>query len=213
VRGARDRETNEAPLWARAEMEAASFAPRRIAPERPAPWRFGIVVAVAIIGLVGLANGLPSVRSGAVVAQPPAALAEATPANAPSPHVAIRPPAIGSVEAGSGSAPVTLRTPTGRDGPITTAAVPVEGLVALRASSIRVALELDKFHRIDAVEIDTNPDGMLRPDTTPAFHLNLALPSPRPIGQLWVVITAYDRSGKSLGTVRRGVLIGAETAG
>jgi hypothetical protein len=213
VRGARDREPTEAPLWARAEADAASFAPRRIAPERHAPSRFAILVAVAIVGLVGLANGLPGVPSGGAVAPPPAALDLATTADAPSPHVAIRPPAIGSVEAGPGSAPVTLRTPTGRDGPITTAAVPVEGLVALRASSIRVALELDKFHRIDAVEIDTNPDGMLRPDTTPAFHLNLALPSPRPIGQLWVVITAYDRSGHPLGTVRRGVLIGAETAG
>ena len=204
MRGARDREPAEAPLWARAEAEAASFAPRRIAPVRRGPWRFAIAVAVAVVGLVGLANGLPAAPSGAVAApsgavavRPPAAPAEATTADAPS----------------SGSAAVTLRTPTGRDGPITTAAVPVEGLVALRASSIRVALELDTFHRIDAVEIDTNPDGMLRPDTTPAFHLDLALPTPRPIGQLWVVITAYDRSGKSLGTVRRGVLIGAETAG
>lgn len=213
MRGARDREPTEAPLWARAEAEAASFAPRRIAPERHSPWRFVIVVAVAIVGLVGLANDLPGVPSGAIVAPAPVALAEATPADVPSSLVAIRPPAIGSVEAGSGSAPVTLRTPTGRDGPITTAAVPVEGLVAARASSIRVALELDKFHRIDAVEIDTKPDGEFRPDTSPAFHLKLALPSPRPIGQLWVVITAYDRSGNPLGTVRRGVLIGAETAG
>jgi hypothetical protein len=212
VRGARDREPTEASLWARAEAEEASFAPRRIAPERHAPWRFAIVVAAAIVGLIGLANGLPAGPSRTVVAPPPGVAADSTPADAPSSHIAIRPPAIGSVQAGSGSAPVTLRTPTGRDGPITTAAVPVEGLVALRASSIRVALELDKFHRIDAVEIDTNPDGMLRPDTTPAFHLDLALPSPRPIGQLWVVITAYDRSGNPLGTVRRGVLIGAETA-
>jgi hypothetical protein len=198
VRGARDREPTEAPLWARAEAEAASFAPRRIAPERHRPWRFAIAVAVAVavVGLVAL-NGLPAVPLGAVVAPPPAAQAATATPDAPS----------------SATAAVTLRTPTGRDGPITTAGVPVEGLVALRASSIRVALELDTFHRIDAVEIDTNPDGMLRPDTTPAFRLDLALPTPRPIGQLWVVVAAYDRSGKSLGTVRRGVLIGAETAG
>jgi hypothetical protein len=171
------------------------------------------VSAAAIVALIGIASGLQVVPSGAVVVQVPKAAPALTPTDAPASRVAVRPPAIGRMEGGSGRASVTLRTPDGRDGPITTAAVPVEGLVALNASSIRIALELDRFHRIDAVDIDTNPDGMLRPDTTPAFHLELTLPTPRPIGQVWVVITAYDRSGNQLGTVRRAVLIGAAAAG
>lgn len=170
------------------------------------------VAAVAIAGLIGLAGASRATPLPAGGQPRFAAATVASPAATVEP-VAVRPPAMGSIAGATGRAPVTLRTPTGRDGPITTAAVPVDGLVALRASSIVVALELGKFHRIDAVEIDTNPDGMLRPDTTPAFHLDLALPTPRPIGELWVVVTAYDRSGNELGTVRRGVLIGAETAG
>jgi hypothetical protein len=213
VRRARDREPTEAPLWARAEAEVASFAPRRIAPERRAPWRFAIVVGAAIIGLIGLANVPQAAPSGAAIVRSPAVVPAVTPSGAAASQVTVRPPPIGRVDGGSGTAAITVRVPTGRDGPITTAGVPVDGLVALRASSIRIALELDRFHRIDAIDIDTNPDGMLRPDSTPTFHVNLALPSPRPVGQVWVVITAYDRSGNQLGTVRKAVLIGAETAG
>ncbi|HYK95706.1 MAG TPA: hypothetical protein VE011_07585 [Candidatus Dormibacteraeota bacterium] len=212
MRGARDREPSEAPLWARAEAEAARFSPRRIAPERRSPWSLVLGAAVAITGLIGLAGASPAQPTQASGQQRFAAASLATPA-ATLEAIDVRPPALGSIQAASGRPPVTLRTPTGRDGPITTAAVPVDGLVSVRASSIQVALELDKFHRIDAVDIDTNPEGMLRPDTTPAFHVDLALPTPRPIGQAWVVITAYDRSGNSLGTVRWAVLIGNLTSG
>lgn len=171
-----------------------------------------LVGAVVVAGLVGLAGADPAAPLPVGGQVRVAAGSGMTPTTTGEP-VAVRPPALGSIEHAAGRAPVTLHTPTGRDGPITTAAVPVDGLVVLRASSIRIALELDKFHRIDAVDIDTNPDGMLRPDTMPSFHVDLALPTPRPIGQAWVVITAYDRSGNSLGTVRRAVLIGAEIAG
>jgi hypothetical protein len=196
----------------RIEAEAATFSTRRITPKRRSPWLLVLAAAVAIAGLVGLAGATPAVR---IPVGGEARFAEApgpTPSTSGEP-VAVRPPALGSIQHAAGRVPVTLWTPTGRDRPITTAAVPVDGLVALNASSIRVALELDRFHRIDAVDIDTNPDGMLRPDTTPAFHLDLALPTPRPVGRVWVVITAYDRSGNQLGTVRRAVLIGAISAG
>jgi len=109
--------------------------------------------------------------------------------------------------------PFTLGTPAGADGLITGSSVHVDGRLDIRASSIRIALERDVDHRIDAVDIDTNPDGLLRLDTTPTFHVDLALPTPRPIGQLWVVVTAYDRSGHQVGAVRRAVLIGPAAAG
>ena len=109
--------------------------------------------------------------------------------------------------------PVTLRTPTGQDEAITGIAVPVDGQLEVHASSLRIALEVDRFHRIESLVVDTtDPDGMLRPDRTPTFHVELALPTPRPVGRLWVVITAYDRSGHQIGSLRRAVLIGAAPA-
>jgi hypothetical protein len=124
--------------------------------------------------------------------------------------VDVRPPAFGRIESAAGIAPIRLRTPTGRDGAITGATVLVDGVLSTYANSVQVALEVDRLHPIGDVVIDTNPDGGLRQDSTPTFHVELALPDPRPIGRLWVVITAYDRAGNQLGTVRRAVLIGAE---
>jgi hypothetical protein len=169
------------------------------------------VVAVAAVALaVGLANvgreqpATPT-SAGRVDAASPVATV------APSMLVAVRPPPLGRVEGGSPFAPIRLRTPTGHDVAIVGATVPVDGGLTIYANSVQIALELDRFHRVGDIVIDTNPDGGLRQDYTPTFHVELALPNPRPIGQVWVVITAYDRAGNQIGTVRRSVLIGPAT--
>jgi hypothetical protein len=109
--------------------------------------------------------------------------------------------------------PFTLRVPTGPDGQITSAAVSVDGRLEIRASSIHIALESDPAHRIDSVVIGTPDPGAFRFDYAPTFHVELALPTPRPIGtQLWVVVTAYDDFGHAIGLVRRPVLVGSSTA-
>jgi hypothetical protein len=200
-------------MWARVEAESATFAPRRISPERRPPWRLLAAIAIAAIALVvGLANvgrEQPAAPATAGDVDPAAAGAPV----APSMLVAVRPPPVGRVADGSPGAPIRLRTPTGRDGAITSATVPVDGGLTIYANSVQIALELDRFHRFDDIVIDTNPDGGLRQDHTPTFHVELALPTPRPIGQVWVVITAYDRAGNQIGTVRRAVLIGPATGG
>jgi hypothetical protein len=122
--------------------------------------------------------------------------------------VAARPPAIGRANAAVGVVPVTLYTPTGREGAITGSTVPVEGQLAIYASTLHVALEGSRQEQFDTVIFDTGADGALRWDRVPTFHVDLALPSPRPVGQVWVVITAYDRTGQEIGVVRRTVLIG-----
>jgi hypothetical protein len=211
VRGARDREPAEAPLWARAEAEAAAFAPTRITPPRRAPWVVALATVVAIGGLIALASATPAVP-GSATTQRSLAGADAMPTAEPAAAIDVRPPALGSVKSRTGIAPVTLLAPVGRDGAIVGAVVPVDGELEVHASTLRIALEGDRFTRIDSLVIDTtDPNGQLRPDTTPTFHVELELPSPRPIGQLWVVITAYDRNGDEIGSVRSAVLIGPAT--
>lgn len=183
--------------------------PRRIAPGRRAPWLIATVAVVGLASLVALAdagdNGLEGART--TVSSLPTAtddLAIALPTTA----VPVRPPAIGRVEAGLGVAPVMLDLPAGADARITGAALTVDGELEVRASTLRIALEADRLHRLEAITLDaTDPDGGLRPDRTLRFHAELALPSPRPTGRLWLVITAFDSAGHPIGTLRRAVEI------
>ena len=208
----RDGERTEEPLWARAEAEAATFAPRRIAPPRRAPLLVALMGVVAIGSLIGLGSladrepgAVGSARGTSEIGQTTAPTA----APATAALVAVRPPAVGRVEGGSGAAPVSLTTPAAHSGPVHGRSVVIDGQLEVRASSIRVALQLDRFQRLDAVVIDTtDPNGGLRPDRTLTFHVELALPSPRPAGQVWIVITAFDRSGDPLGTLRQAIMIG-----
>lgn len=106
--------------------------------------------------------------------------------------------------------PVRLTTPSQWDEVITAATVLVDGRLAIRAGSVRVALLADDGSGLDAVLIDTaNRDGGIRPVRAPTFRVELALPSPRPEGRLWVVITAYDEAGAEISSMRRPVRIAA----
>lgn len=121
-------------------------------------------------------------------------------------QTAVRPPALGSVNPAAAVVPVTLRLPAGRWGEITGPSIPVDGKLAIYASELRIALE-EGLDPLDSVTVDTDPNGGLRWDTVPTFHVDLAIPSPRPIGQLWVVINAYDRTGTEVGSLRQSVMI------
>lgn len=203
-----DREPDDAPLWTRLEAQSATFTPRRIAPGRRGSWRTLMAATAAIALAIGAAKLFPAAATGLGAAgaadptQPPGA-------TEPSQIIAPRPPAVGRIEAGLGIVPVNVRAPTGREGAITGPAVPVDLELHRHAGSLRVGLETDRFHSIAVVTIDTSEyGGDLRPDTAPTYHVDLALPWPRPTGRLWVVVTAYDRSGREIGIVRRAVLIG-----
>jgi hypothetical protein len=169
------------------------------------------VIALAVVGsLIALAavgrDGLSGAGIAGVAGHTEAAIA----APLPTTPVTVRPPAVGRVEGGTGGAPVTLRIPAVPDALITGATVTIDGELAVHASSLRIALEVNRLHRLEVVTVDTtDPDGALRPDRTPTFHVELSLPAPRPNGRVWVVITALDRSGHAICTMRESVMIGA----
>ena len=111
MRGARDREPTEAPLWERAEAEAASFAPRRIGSRRKPGWMIAGVAIGTLAAIVALSNAgrdALDATGAAHASSPESATAETA---EPSTLVAVRPPAIGRVTAGLGVRPVVLTLP------------------------------------------------------------------------------------------------------
>ena len=190
--------------------------------------------SVSVPGAAGpAANGGPTMRFDVQVAVPPGTnqpltvdanaydssgrmvgstqLVVPTPGGPAAPAVA-RPPALGSVNPAAAVAPVTLRLPAGRWGEITGSSIPIDGKLAIYASELRISLE-NGLDPLDSVMLDTDPNGGLRWDTVPTFHVDLAIPSPRPIGQLWVEINAYDRTGSEVGSLRQAVVIAPAAVG
>lgn len=115
------------------------------------------------------------------------------------------PPDGGNTAAG----PVRLTAPGLWDEVLTTGIVVVGGRLEIRATTVRVALVGGDGTDLDAVDIDTaNHDGGIRPVRAPTFRVEFALPSPRPEGRLWVVVTAYDEAGAEISSMHRPIRIG-----
>jgi hypothetical protein len=113
----------------------------------------------------------------------------------------------------AGQAVVRLNAPGSEDEIITTSEVLVDGRLEVRADTVRIALLSDGGLSLDHTIVFTGDlDGGIRPLTAPTFRVQLALPSPRPEGRLWVVITAFDEFGVQVGVLRRPVSIGALAA-
>lgn len=109
--------------------------------------------------------------------------------------------------------PVRLTFPSRWDQVITTETVLVEGRLQIRSNTVRIALHGDDARSLDSLTVSTaDRDGGIRPVRLPAFHVELELPSPRPEGRLWVVITAYDEAGVEISSMRRPVKIAALAA-
>lgn len=209
MRGARDREPAVAPLWVRAEAEAASFAPRRIGPRRKPAWLIAGVAIASLAMVVALSRSGSEGLDGAGAARASAAASVVAGKAEPSTLVAVRPPAIGRVEAGLGVTPVALTLPPPGDHLVTSASITVDGELEVHATTLRIALEVDRLHHLGTITLDaTDPNGGLRPDWPLRFHTELALPTPRPSGRLWLVITAYNRAGDLIGTLRQAMDIG-----
>lgn len=110
----------------------------------------------------------------------------------------------------SAAGPVRLTSPSVWDEVITTETVLVEGRLEMRANMVRIALHGGDGRSHDSLTVSTaDRDGGIRPVRLPTFLVELALPSPRPEGRLWVVITVFDEAGSQIGVMRRPVRIGA----
>jgi hypothetical protein len=104
--------------------------------------------------------------------------------------------------------PVSLRWPrTGGDA-LTGATVAVEGTLRVRAASVVIVLEGRGRQALAAHVVDTtDPNGGIRPLRTPVIDVDLTIPTPRPLGRLWVVIRAYDPLGTLIGAMYRPVQV------
>jgi hypothetical protein len=105
--------------------------------------------------------------------------------------------------------PVSLRWPrTGGDA-LTGATVAVEGTMRVRAASVEIVLEGQGRQALASRVVDTtDPNGGIRPVRTPVIDVDLLIPTPRPVGRLWVVIKAYDPFGTLIGAMYRPVQVG-----
>jgi hypothetical protein len=188
-------------LWAAAEIERATFDAQPVA--RGAGHRLGVVLVVGVLatmvgsGLVSrAAPGGPRIEGLAVAARESPAQAANQPALPHSP-----------VDPRPGSA-VNLRWPRTGDA-LTGATVAIKGTLRVRAANVEIVLEGRARQTLASQVVDTtDPDGGVRPLRTPAIDVELPIPTPRPVGRLWVVITAYDGFGSPIGTMYRLIQVG-----
>lgn len=109
--------------------------------------------------------------------------------------------------------PVRLTAPGSWNQVIATEAVLVQGRLEIRSESVRISLRTDDGTSLGSTIVYTGDrDGGIRPVRLPTIDVELALPSPRPEGRLWVVITAYDEFGVEISSMRLPVRIGALAA-
>jgi hypothetical protein len=114
-------------------------------------------------------------------------------------------------EAGTGSNEVLLlESPAADAGAITGATISVTGTLQIRASTIEVSLMTVDRRLVSSRTVDTaDPDGGIRPRSSPTIDVRLGIPSPRPTGvQAWIVITAFDEEGATIAFQRQAVTIG-----
>lgn len=111
---------------------------------------------------------------------------------------------------GDGEAIVRLESPTA-DGPaITGSTITVSGTLQVRASTVEVSLMTADRRLVSSRTVDTtDPDGGIRPRSSPRIDVRLGIPAPRPTGvQAWIVITAFDEDGATIAFQRTAVTIG-----
>jgi hypothetical protein len=185
-----------------AEAERATFDAQPIA--RGGGNRLGVVLVVGALAAL-VASGL--VSRAAVVEQRiearGAAIAE-SPGLVANQRGAVQSP----LDPPPGS-PVSLRWPrTGGDA-LTGATVAVEGTLRVRAASVEIVLEGRGRRALASRVVDTtDPNGGIRPLRTPVIDVDLPIPTPRPLGRLWVVVKAYDPFGTLIGAMYRPVQVG-----
>lgn len=92
---------------------------------------------------------------------------------------------------------------------VTSDRLTVAGHVLVRAARIEVVLAANGNRLFGEASADVaDRDGGIRPARPPAFTVQFDLATPRPMGTMLVVVTAYDASGVPIGGVRRAISIG-----
>jgi hypothetical protein len=104
--------------------------------------------------------------------------------------------------------PAMLIAPTVDVDTVTSSILDVAGELRVKAEWVRVGLESgDGRQLVSELVATADPNGGIRPVRTPTFDVSLRIPSPRPTGLAWIVVTAFDDAGVPLGAMRRPILI------
>jgi hypothetical protein len=185
--------------------DRATFEPRPLTTGRSrspivaALW-FGAIAALVGAALVGRG---PAGQPSAALQMPSAALAGLSLWLTPHAAAQAGPAEIATIE---------ITTPPAWPILVTTRRLPVFGFFHARAADVEVALEAGPDRLLASAVVDVaDPDGGIRPASTPTFAASLVLLDPRPSGTAWVVVTAFDSMGRPLGSASHPVVIGALT--
>jgi len=173
-------------------VDSATFEPQRLRQGRSLA---SVVTGAWIVGLIGLVGigGLGHLLGGSTApvvpsATPPAA--QRVGAAAPDPIIRLTSPAVG---------PIVISRPQ----------LTVAGGIATHLDHVVIAFEGAQNQLVADATVDvSDPNGGVRPLVAPTFNATFTLPSPRPSGTMWVVVTAYDNIGVAVDVVRRAVVIG-----
>lgn len=191
------------------EPARSLHVPARAIGDRGRRGRFAVVTWLATIAIVvGLAVGRQDQRPEAALAShPPAADGDE---RSGSPGPTARP-------AGIAPAPVTARRPVqvidlASPGPgtvrITTDRLTVAGSLLVKADRVDIVLSANGNRLFGEATADvSDPDGGIRSAYPPTFEVEFDLATPRPMGTLIVVVTAYDAAGVPIGGLNRAISI------
>jgi hypothetical protein len=185
-------------------IQSATFAPRRLSsgPSRvPLVAGGWMAVLVALAGIAVAGHGVGD-RGPVSSPAPPAAMA-ATGLTLPAGEALGDQTIVQAVR-------VTSPGPSGAV--ISRPQVTVTGRVSIRLDHVLVSLEDQRRRQVLAARsINVSDAGGFRPAVQPTFEATFAFPEPRPIGALWIVVTAYDAAGTPVDVVRRAILVTAVT--
>jgi hypothetical protein len=93
---------------------------------------------------------------------------------------------------------------------VTERTITVTGMLLIRAETVEISILTADRRLLSSRTVETrDPDGGIRPRSSPRIDLRLGIPEPRPTGvSTWIVITAFDEDGSTVGFQRWPVAIG-----
>jgi hypothetical protein len=103
-----------------------------------------------------------------------------------------------------------LDSPAAGGPAVTERAITVTGTLLIRADTVEISILTADRRLLSSRTVETrDPDGGIRPRSSPTIEVRLGIPDPRPTGvSTWIVITALDEAGATVGFQRWPVAVG-----
>jgi hypothetical protein len=201
---------DDLPVFDEAPVRSLEVPARAIRPRRAWP---AVALVAAIAGgivLAGFANRALVHDQARVVPVGPSLASTPAPTD---------PGGLTSFATGLGQASPVRVLDLASPGPgsvvVTSNRLTVAGHVLVRASRVEIVLAATGNRLYGQASADVSDrGGGIRPASEPAFEVQFDLSgTPRPIGTMQVVVTAYDTSGNPIGGMRRAISIAPLASG